>query len=361
MLVSACRTDYSRVKCREAVQAMKTRHWDRIGNGGLTLTELGFGTAPLGNLYRAVSDDDAQAILETAWETGSRYYDTAPLYGLGLSETRLNRFLRGRKRDEYLLSTKVGRLLRVSAPDQRTGIGKFFDTPIRREVYDYSHDGVMRSVEFSLERLGVDRIDILYAHDLDIYTHGSKEASNARVDEFMRSGYGALVSLREQGVIKAFGAGINEWEVAQTLVERGDFDIFLLAGRYTLLEQEALESFLPLCQQRGIGIVLGGPYNSGILATGPRPGAFYNYVEAPQEILDRVARIERVCHRHHVRLVEAALKFPLMHPSVVSVIPGGQSVDQVKANRAILDREIPSPLWADLKAEGLMREDAPTG
>jgi D-threo-aldose 1-dehydrogenase len=339
---------------------MKTRHWDRIGNGGLTFTELGFGAAPLGNLYRAISDDDAHAILETAWETGARYYDTAPLYGLGLSETRLNRFLRGKRRDEYVLSTKVGRLLKVCPPEERTGIGKFFDTPSRREVYDYTYDGVMRSFEFSLERLGVDRVDMLYAHDLDIYTHGSKEASDAKIDEFMSSGYGALLSLRDQGVVKAIGAGINEWQVAQTLAERGDFDIFLLAGRYTLLEQEALKSFLPLCQKRGIGIVLGGPYNSGILATGPRPGAFYNYFEAPQEILDRVASIERVCHRHHVRLVEAALKFPLMHPSVVSVIPGGQSVDQVKANRAILDREIPAPLWADLKAEGLMREDAPT-
>ena len=339
---------------------MKTRHWDRIGNGGLTFTELGFGSAPLGNLYRAISDDDAHAILETAWESGSRYYDTAPLYGLGLSETRLNRFLRGKKRDDYVLSTKVGRLLQVAPPDERTGIGKFFDVPSRREVYDYSHDGVLRSIEFSLERLGVDRIDIIYAHDLDIYTHGSQAAMEARINEFMDSGYHALLSLREQGVIKAFGAGINEWQACQMLAERGDFDLFLLAGRYTLLEQEALESLLPLCEQRGIGIVLGGPYNSGILATGPVPGAFYNYFEAPQEILDRVRRIEAVCHRHHVRLVEAALKFPLMHPAVVSVIPGGQSVAQVKANRTIIDREIPAPLWEDLKVEGLMREDAPT-
>jgi D-threo-aldose 1-dehydrogenase len=340
---------------------MKLRHWDRIGNGGLTFTELGFGTAPLGNLYRAISDDDAHAILETAWETGSRYYDTAPLYGLGLSETRLNRFLRSKKRDEYVLSTKVGRLLSVSPPEERTGIGKFFETPSRREIYDYSYDGVMRSVEFSFERLGVDRIDILYAHDLDRYNHGSQEALQVKLDELMASGYRALLSLRDQGVIKAFGAGVNEWESCQWLAEQGDFDLFLLAGRYTLLEQESLESFLPLCEKRGIGIVLGGPYNSGILATGPKPGAFYNYSEAPKEILDKVARIEAVCRRHNIRLVEAALKFPLMHPVVVSVVPGGQSVDQVKANRAILDREIPAPLWADLKAEGLMREDAPTG
>lgn len=340
---------------------MKTRHWDRIGNGGLTFTELGFGSAPIGNLYRAVADDEAQAILDAAWETGVRYYDTAPLYGLGLSETRLNHFLRGKPRDEYVLSTKVGRLLEVCPPDQRTGIGKFFDTPSRREVYDYGYDGVMRSLEFSFERLGVDRIDIVYAHDLDIYTHGSQAAMDARIDEFMGSGYKALLSLREQGVVKAIGAGINESQACQTLAERGDFDLFLLAGRYTLLEQDSLETLLPLLQSRGIGIVLGGPYNSGILATGPKPGAFYNYFEAPQDILDRVARIERVCHRHHVRLVEAALKFPLMHPTVVSVIPGGQSVDQVRTNRSIIDREIPSALWEDLKVEGLMREDAPTG
>lgn len=339
---------------------MKTRHWDRIGNGGITFTELGFGTAPLGNLYRAVSDDDAQATLDAAWDAGVRYFDTAPLYGLGLSETRLNQFLRGKNRDEYVLSTKAGRLLEVCPPDQRTAIGKFFDVPNRRERYDYSYDGVMRSVAASLERLGIDRIDILFAHDVDIYTHGSREASDARVDEFMRSGYYAMLSLRDQGVIKAFGAGVNEWEVCQTLAERGDFDLFLLAGRYTLLEQEALRSFLPLCQQRGIGVVLGGPYNSGILATGPKPGAFYNYFEAPPEILERVARIEAVCKRNGVALIEAALRFPAMHPAVVSLIPGGQRPEEVRSNRGILDAKIPPELWRDLKAEGLMREDAPT-
>ena len=341
--------------------ALKSRHWDRIGNGGLTFTELGFGTAPLGNLYRAVADEEADAILGEAWETGVRYYDTAPLYGLGLSETRLNRFLRARKRDDYVLSSKVGRLLKVSPPEQRTGIGKFFNTPTRREQYDYSHDGVMRSVEFSLERLGVDRIDVLYAHDLDIFTHGSQAAMEVRLDEFMKSGYSALLSLRDQGVIRAFGAGINEWRPAQWLVERGDFDLFLLAGRYTLLEQEALESFLPLCEKRGIGIVLGGPYNSGVLATGAKAGAYYNYSPAPQDILDKVARIEAVCKRHGVRLVEAALHFPLLHKSVVSVIPGGQSVEQVRGNRAVLDARIPPVLWSELKSERLMRDDAPIG
>ncbi len=218
----------------------------------------------------------------------------------------------------------------------------------------------MRSFEASLERLGVDRIDILFVHDVDIFTHGSKEASDQRIEEFMRSGYYGLLSLRDQGVIKAFGGGINEWQVAQTLAERGDFDLFLLAGRYTLLEQEALTSFLPLCQKRGIGIVLGGPYNSGVLATGPKPGAYYNYSEAPQDVLDRVARIEVVCTRHSVRLIEAALQFPLQHPSVVSVIPGGQRPAEVESNRALLDAKLPAALWADLKKEGLLRTDAPT-
>ncbi len=338
---------------------MKTRHFDRIGNGGVTFTELGFGTAPLGNLYRAISDEDADATLAAAWNAGCRYFDTAPLYGLGLAETRLNRFLRGRRRDDYILSSKVGRLLRVCAPEERTGIGKFFDTPTRREVYDYSYDGVMRSFEASLERLGVDRIDILFAHDLDVFTHGTKEAALARMEEFLRSGYYALLALRDQGVIRAFGAGINEWQAAQALAERGDFDLFLLAGRYTLLEQEALETFLPLCVKRGIGIVLGGPYNSGILASGPKPGAFYNYSPAPQEVLYRVARIEAVCARHGTRLIEAALRFPLLNPLVVSVIPGGQSHREVEDNVALLRADPPQALWEDLKGEGLMRADAP--
>ena len=339
---------------------MKRRRFDRIGNGGIEFTELGFGSAPLGNLYRAVSDSDAQAVLEAAWESGCRYYDTAPLYGLGLAETRLNMFLRGKRRDDYVVTTKAGRLLEVCKPEERTGIGKFFETPTRREVFDYSYDGVMRSFEASHERLGLDRVEILLAHDLCIFTHGSKAASDARIEEFMHSGYYAMLSLRDQGVIKAFGAGVNEWEVCQTLAERGDFDLFLLAGRYTLLEQESLTSFLPLCEKRGIGIILGGPYNSGILATGAKAGANYNYSAAPADVIDRVARIEAVCGSHGVAMINAALQFPLFHPSVVSVIPGGQSVDEVKQNRSILNAKIPAALWHDLKSQGLIRQDAPT-
>lgn len=337
---------------------LKTRLWNRVGKP-LSFTELGFGTAPLGNLYRAVGDAEAEAVLEAAWAAGIRYYDTAPLYGLGLSETRLNRFLRGKPREDYVLSTKIGRLLKATTADKRDGLGKWFDVPSRREVYDYGYDAVFRSLEFSLERLGVDRVDILYAHDLDVFNHGSQAALDARLAELMAGGYRALVELRDQGVISAFGAGVNEWQSCQWMAERGDFDLFLLAGRYTLLEQEALASFLPLCETRGIGIVVGGPYNSGILATGPRPGAFYNYDPAPPAILDRVAKIEAVCARHDTRMVDAAFQFPLRHPAVVSVIPGGQGTAEMASNLAAAKAEVPAALWAELKAEGLMRPDAP--
>jgi D-threo-aldose 1-dehydrogenase len=339
----------------QPVRSFRTRRGQE-----LDFTELGIGTAPLGNMYRALDEASAQAALQAGWNVGCRYIDTAPLYGLGLAETRVNSFLRGRPRDSYVLSTKIGRRLAVCPPDERTGIGQFFETPSRRVVFDYSYDGAMRSMEDSLERLGVDRIDVLLCHDVDIFTHGSREASDARIREFMEGGYLALHELREEGVVAAIGAGVNNWEVCETLARQGDFDLFLLAGRYTLLEQEALTSFLPLCEERGIGIILGGPYNSGILATGARPGATYNYEPAPQDILDRVARIEEVCAAHGIRLIEAALRFPLAHPCVVSVIPGGQRDAEWRANAEVMRASIPPALWTDLKAQGLLRADAPT-
>ena len=338
---------------------MKKRNFKAPSGEIISFTELGFGAAPLGNLYRPVDPEDAQKTLETAWKEGIRYYDTAPLYGLGLSETRLNRFLYGKKRRDYVLSTKVGRTLDICAPGERTGIGKFFDTPSRRERFDYSYDGFMRSIEFSLERLGVDSIDIIFVHDVDVFTHKSAAARDAHVKTVLNSGYKALRKLRDEKVIKAIGAGVNEWQVCETLAKAADFDLFLLAGRYTLLEQEALDSFLPLCEERGIGIVLGGPYNSGILATGAKPGAWYNYDPAPKDILDRVAKIEAVCKRHKVKLAQAALRFPLHHSQVVSVIPGGASVKEVKLNAATMEVKLPKALWKDLKAEGLLRKDAP--
>lgn len=338
---------------------MRTKTFKAPSGATIKFTEMGFGTAPLGNLLGTVTEKAAQDTLETAWKAGMRYYDTAPLYGAGLSETRLNHFLRGKKRSDYIVSTKIGRLLQVSKPSERLGIGKFFDIPSRREIYDYSYDGVMRSLEFSLERLGIDSVEILFVHDIDIFNHGTAAARDAHVETLMKSGYKALVKLRDEKVIKAFGGGVNEWEVCEILARRGDFDLFLLAGRYTLLEQKALASFLPLCQERGIGIVLGGPYNSGILAVGAKPGATYNYSKAPKDIMERVRRIEAVCKRHKVKLPEAALRFPLAHPSVVSVIPGGVTPEHVKINVKTLAAKIPKSLWRDLKAEGLMDARAP--
>ena len=335
------------------------RVWDRGGRGALRFTELGFGAAPIANLYRAISDDDAQAVLQAAWDAGLRYFDTAPLYGLGLSETRMNRFLRGKPRDSYILSTKIGRLFRVTTSDRRDGFGKWYDVPSRNEVYAYGYDATMRSLEFSLERLGIDRVDILYAHDLDLFNHKTDAALADRLSEFMGGGYRALLSLRDQGVIRAFGAGVNEAKPCQWMLDRGDFDLFLLAGRYTLLEQDSLP-FMDAAQRRGVGVVIGGPYNSGVLATGPRPGAFYNYDPAPQWVLDRAARLQAATAAHGVRLVDAAFRFPLLHPAVVSVIPGGQGVTEMASNLAAAAATFPPALWDDLKTRGLIRQDAPT-
>lgn len=324
------------------------------------LTRMGFGGAPLGNLYRKVSEEDAQGALQAAWQMGIRYFDTAPQYGLGISEARIGAAARRFGRNSLTLSTKIGRLLVDCAPEEVTPEA-FVDVPQKRIVFDYSHDGVMRSHEASLKRLGVDAVDILLVHDVDAFSHGSREASDARVRElFDRGGYRALTELRDAGAVKAIGAGVNEWEVCERLLGLGDFDCFLLAGRYTLLEQAALESFLPLCVQRDVAVILGGPYNSGILATGAVEGARYNYAPAEPDILERVRRIEAVCAAHRVRLIEAALQFVIGHPAVRTVIPGAVSAAEVEANVAIFSRDLPDALWSDLKTEGLLRNDAPT-
>ena len=333
-------------------------HTSRSGRV-LQFTALGFGCAPLGNLYRPISNAQALRTLEEAWAQGLRYFDTAPLYGFGIAETRVGSFLREQPREDYLLSTKVGRLLERCAPEERDGIGKFFDVPARRMAYDYSYDGVLRSFEASFERLGLDRIDVLLCHDIDVFTHGSAEAAAKRTREFLDGGVKALSELRSQGAVGAIGLGVNEWQVCETVARNSDVDLFLLAGRYTLLEQESLDSFMPLCQARNMGVIIGGPFNSGILATGPRPGAFFQYEPAPQAILDRVAAIQRVCESHGVALRDAALQFPLLHPAVVSVIPGAITQDEVRGNVASMTRAIPPGLWSDLVAEGLLRPDAP--
>ena len=284
-----------------------------LGRSGLAVTIMGFGGAPLGNMYHALSDEDARATVRACLAAGVRYFDTAPLYGYGLSEHRVGEALRGADRDGYVLSTKVGRLLRPGDP-KTLAHGQFKNALPFAEVYDYSYDGVMRSVEDSLQRLGTHRIEILLVHDLDVWTHGSEAARQERVAEFMAGGYRAMVALRDAGAVRAIGAGVNETAACQDLAERGDFDCFLLAGRYTLLEQAPLDEFLPLCERRQIALIIGGAYNTGILATGAVDGAYFQYAPAPPEIMDRVRRIEAVCARHGVRLPTAALQFPLGHP-----------------------------------------------
>ena len=323
------------------------------------LTRMGFGGAPLGNLYRKISDEDAQAALQGAYDAGIRYFDTAPQYGLGRSEGRFGVALNRFNDPDVKLSSKVGRLLFDCAPDEVTPEA-FVDVPQKKIVFDYSYDGVMKSFEASKKRLGFDKIDILLVHDVDVFSHGSQEISDAKVRElFDEGGYRALHELRDAGEVAAIGAGVNEWEVCEKLLGLGDFDGFLLAGRYTLLEQEALTSFLPLCIERDVGIILGGPYNSGILATGPIAGAKYNYEDAPQDILDRVAKIEAVCSAHDTKLIAAALQFVLGHPAVKTVIPGAVNGAEVAANVALLETPIPDGLWSDLRSEGLIRADAP--
>lgn len=330
-----------------------------LGRSGVEVTIMGFGGAPLGNMYQAFSDTQARATVEACHAAGIRYFDTAPLYGFGLSEHRLGEALRGKGREELVLSTKVGRLLEPGDPASLDH-GQFKEALPFAQVYDYSYDGVMRSLEDSLQRLGTWRVDILLVHDLDVWTHGSEEARRARVEEFMAGGYRAMVALREQGVVRAIGAGVNETAACQDLAERGDFDCFLLAGRYTLLEQAPLDAFLPLCEQRNIALIIGGAYNTGILATGAIPGAYFQYAPAPPEIMERVRQIEVICNRYRVRLPTAALQFPLGHPAVATVIPGTRAPAEVAQNIEIFTPDIPADFWAELKHEGLLRADAPT-
>lgn len=337
----------------------ETRLLNQRTNRPVPLTAMGFGGAPLGNLYRKITEDEAQDTLQAAFDAGIRYFDTAPQYGLGRSEVRFGEALKRFGRGSVQLSTKVGRLL-VDCEPQDVTPDAFVDTPQKRIVFDYSYDGVMRSYEASRSRLGVDNADILLVHDVDAFSQGSQAASDEKVRElFDAGGFQALDELRRAGEIAAIGAGVNEWQVCERLLGLGDFDGFLLAGRYTLLEQEALDSFLPLCVSRDVGIILGGPYNSGILASGPVAGAKYNYEDAPPEILTRVDRIQAVCDAHETPLIAAALQFVMGHPAVKSVIPGAMSADEVRANVRVFQTPIPDSLWSDLRGAELIRPDAP--
>ncbi len=331
-----------------------------LGKSGVPLTQLGFGGAGLGELFVRVDERTAAETLQAAWDEGIRYYDTAPYYGRGLSEIRTGRFLDVRPRSDFVLSTKVGRWFFPPARPDSFDTGFWAGGLKFEHVHDYSYDGIMRSYDQSQMRLGMNRIDLLVIHDLDFWFHETEAKVAAHLTQLFTSGWRALDHLRSHGLVRGLGAGINELGMIPRFLDALDLDFFLLAMRYTLLEQETLQAELPYCERRSIGIVIGGVYNSGITATGPVAGAKYNYKDATPEILERVGRIEAVCRAHGVPLAAAALQFPLGHPSVASVIPGAIHPDQVRQNVANFRHPIPAALWSDLKAQGLMAMEAPT-
>lgn len=333
---------------------MKTVARRKMGRTGLDVTELGFGGAALGNLYTPVSDADARETLSAALNSGINLFDTAPHYGFGLSERRIGDALR--TRHDCIISSKVGRLLHPVAPVSANEIRFGFRSPMPFEpVFDYTHDGILRSYEDSLHRLGRDRFDIALVHDIGRMTHG--DAHRHHFDALTSGGgFRALEELKAAGAISAIGLGVNEWDICLEAMEHAALDVVLLAGRYTLLEQTALDRFLPAASKAGIGVILGGVYNSGILA-GART---YNYETADARMIARVERLAEICARHDTPLPAAALQFALAHPSVSSVIPGVGSAEMVTRTIALYATKIPPDLWAELKHEGLLRADAPT-
>lgn len=324
---------------------MATRHFSPPG-------PLGFGGAPLGNMFGVVDEETAEAALAAAWETGTRLFDTAPHYGSGLSEHRFGHVLRHYRRQEFNLSTKVGRLF--SADRGAPANPPFMEALPFRARYDYSYDGAMRSLEDSLQRLGMAAIDIVYIHDVAADHHG--DAWEEHFATAMGGAARALIDLREQGVIKGWGLGVNLTEPCKRALQQSDPDVFLLAGRYSLLNQPALDGLFPACEARGVHVVVGGPYNSGLLAGGRN----YEYAEAPREMVEKRDRIAAVCGRHGVDLRAAALQFCAAHPVVAAVIPGSKHAGKVRENARLMEQPVPVDLWRELKMEGLLPEGAPT-
>ena len=327
---------------------------------GVELSTLGFGGAPLDELFDPVSETQAQDTLQAAWNAGIRYYDTAPFYGYGKSEHRLGHFLRQQERKDFVLSTKVGRVLTATRDLDSFEKGFWVGGLPFDFRFDYGYDGIMRSWEDSLQRLSLNSIDLLLIHDLDSFFHDSKQRFSAHVNHLITSGWRALDELRSQGLIKAVGAGLNRMGAMPRLLDGVDLDFCIVAMPYTLLDQESLDGEFPLCEERDVRIVIGAVFASGILATGPVEGARYAYDTASPEILAKTRRIQAVCQRHDVPLPAAAMQFPLGNPLVAAIIPGAQTPAHIETNAQWFQHEIPTDLWAELKAEGLLREDAPT-
>ncbi|ACY33850.1 aldo/keto reductase [Comamonas thiooxydans] len=322
-------------------------------------TALGFGTAPLGNMYRNIPEQEALDTVESAWQQGIRYFDTAPMYGAGLAEIRLGEALKHHPRNEYVLSTKVGRLLTDELEDTSTRdlgekSGLFQYGLANKAVYDYTADGTLRAIEASLKRLQVDHIDYVFIHDPAVDFHGDqwKDVFQIAMDGAAKT----LISLREQGVIKGWGLGVNRVEPCEMALEQSDPDGFLLAGRYTLLDHaDALRKLMPASQARGVGIVVGGPYNSGVLAGGEH----YEYQKAPPEILAHVARLRQLSEEHQVDIRAAALQFSLAHPAVTAAIPGASRPERIAENLALAKAPIPAAFWTALREQGLVSAEAP--
>lgn len=324
----------------------RTRVSDRrpLGNSGISVTALSLGTAPLGNLFSAVSDQEAAATIDAAFDVGIGYVDTAPHYGVGLAEERVGRSLKGRDRASYTLSTKVGRRLRPLRPGEQEQPDGFVDAPARVREWDFSADGVRASIEDSLTRLGLDRIDVALLHDPDDHERDVYESAAA-----------ALAGLRAQGVVGAIGAGMNQTAMLTRFVRDFDFDVVLCAGRYTLLDQSALADLLPECERRGTSVVIGGVYNSGLLAD-PKPGARFDYAPAAAELVRSAERLAEACARYDVPLKAAAVQFPLRQPVVASVLVGCRSAAEVRDNAAVFEHPIPAELWTELAESGLVAE-----
>jgi D-threo-aldose 1-dehydrogenase len=321
---------------------------------------LGMGGAPLGNLFAPIDDGDAIALVRHAFARGVRYFDTAPHYGSGLSEHRIGAALRAVPRDDFLLSTKVGRLLAPDPNAPRDQHGYVGVLPFVQR-WDYSFAGTRRSIEDSLQRLGLARIDDVFIHDVARDAHG--DAQPRRFREAMDGAVPALARLRAEGTIAGFGLGVNEWQVCADALAHADLDVLLLAGRYTLLDQTALPELLPLCVKRRTRVVVGGPFNSGILATGTRPAdgrtVYFNYAPAPPEIIARAAAIEDLCAAHRVPLKAAALQFPRAHPAVTCVLAGARTTLELDENLALATHPIPEAFWRELRARHLVAENAP--
>jgi D-threo-aldose 1-dehydrogenase len=329
----------------------------RVGTTDIEVTELGFGGASIGELFVPVTEHDAIATIDAAWDSGIRYFDTAPWYGRGLSELRIGSGLRDHPREDFALSTKVGRWLRPASGDRFERSPWVGGSP-NEVVFDYTYDGIMRSVEQSRLRLGITRFDIAFIHDLDrLYFDEATWVTHFHA--LGTSGWKALEELRTSGQVRAIGAGINALGLIPRFLDALDVDVFLVAMPYTLLKQEILDDEFPAAVVRGVGFVIGAVFQSGILATGAVEGATYDYAPAPPDILERVRRIEAVCARHGITLAAAALRFPLGHPSVAAVIPGAFHPDQVRRNFGAFATPIPAAFWAELKHEGLLRADAP--